>query len=171
MNMDPVHGQLLANLPRDIPAPRGLEPLPDKGLAHWHVRLIRTGWLARIPKQSQMGLAASENLCYQSACFQRAAPSGHVPLLHSVSEPSAGMPRGALLVEDIVGTPASEPHHLAPIMQALAAIHAQARYLNHAAGPPASARAVKVRMADLEKLRCSHPPLDLAHAKLYTSTT
>ena len=174
MNMDPVCSQLLANLPRDIPAPRGLEPLPDKGLAHWHVRLIGTGWLARIPKQSQMDLAALENLRYQSACFQRAAPSGHVPLLHSVIEPSAGMPRGALLVEEIVGTPASEPHHLAPIMQALAAIHAlpvpvpeerepllnernplaglvalidaQARHLDHAAVPPASARAVKARL-------------------------
>ena len=237
MNMDPVYRQLLANLPCGVPAPRGLEPLPDKGLAHWHVQLTGTGWLARIPKQSQMDLAASENLRYQSACFQRAAPSEHVPLLHSVIEPSAGMPRGALLVEEIVGTPASEPHHLAPIMQALAAIHAlpvplpeertpllnernplaglvalidaQARHLDHADVPPASARAVKARLADLaqrmapavmacpqrlitfdahpgnflitpsgqavlvdlEKLRYSYPPLDLAHATLYTSTT
>ncbi|MDG5977284.1 hypothetical protein H010_18635 [Hydrogenophaga taeniospiralis CCUG 15921] len=195
------------------------------------------GLLARIPKQSQMDLAASANLRYQCVCFQRAAPSGHVPWLHSVIEPSDGMPRGALLVEEIVGMPASEPRHLAPIMQALAAIHAlpvpvpqdcapllnepdplagivalidaQARHLDHPTVPAASARAVKARLADLtqrmvpvvmdcpqrlitfdahpgnflitpsgkavlvdlEKLRYSYPPLDLAHATLYTSTT
>jgi hypothetical protein len=237
MNMDRISRGLLANLPNDTPPHRGLEPLPDKGLAHWHVRLVGTGWLARIPKQSQMDLAALDNLRYQSACFQRAAPSGHVPLLHRVIAPSAGLPRGALLVEEIIGAPASGPRHLAPIMQALAAIHAlplplpedrapllnernplaglialinaQARHLDHAAVPPASARAVKARLADLaqrmapavqacpqrlitfdahpgnflitptgqavlvdlEKLRYSYPPLDLAHATLYTSTT
>ena len=42
-----------------------LEPLKAKGLAHDHVRLVGTGWLARIPKQSQMQLGAQENLIYQ----------------------------------------------------------------------------------------------------------
>lgn len=237
MPLDHLSALLRPHVPEPTNGAFGLERLPDKGLAHWHVRLIGTGLLARIPKQSQMDLAATDNLRYQSACFQRAAPSTHVPRLHSVIEPSDALPRGALLVEEITGTPASEPAHIAAIMQALAAIHAlpvprpqdraplldepdplvgllalieaQARYLDHGAVPPASALALKRRLeglfnrmapvvnpcpkrlitfdahpgnflitrdgqavlVDLEKLRYSHPPLDLAHATLYTSTT
>ncbi len=237
MQLDLLAGLLDRHLSDRIRRPLRLEALPDKGLAHWHVRLEGAGLLARIPKQSQMDLAASANLRYQSVCFQRAAPSGHVPWMHSVIEPSGVMPRGALLVEEIVGMPAGEPRHLAAIVQALAAIHAlpvplsqdrapllnepdplaglvalidaQARYLDHPAAPAASARAVQARLAgltqrmapavracpqrlitfdahpgnflitpsgkavlvDLEKLRYSYPPLDLAHATLYTSTT
>jgi hypothetical protein len=97
--------------------------LPDKGLAHDHVRLVGSGWLARVPKQSQMGLDAAHNLAYQRACFERAAPSGHTPALHGVLPPSAHLPRGALLVQEIVGRPAHLPHDLPAIVNALAAIH------------------------------------------------
>ncbi|AMM26335.1 hypothetical protein [Variovorax sp. PAMC 28711] len=100
------------------------EPMADKGLAHWHFRLPGTGWLARVPKQSQMDLSADENLAYQSACFLRAAPSGHTPKLLGVLPPSAHLPRGAFLVEEIVGRPARLPADLPAIMDALAAIHA-----------------------------------------------
>ena len=90
--------------------------MADKGLAHWHFRLPGTGWIARVPKQSQMNLPAEANLAYQSACFVRAAPSGHTPKLLGVLSPSEHLPRGALLVEEIVGRPArlparSERHH------------------------------------------------------------
>ena len=105
-------------------AERPPEPLPDKGLAHWHVRLPGSGLLARVPKQSQMNLPAAANLQYQAACFARAAPSGHVPRLHCVLPPSANLPRGALLVEEIMGQPARLPHDLPALVQALAAIHA-----------------------------------------------
>lgn len=237
MPFDHLPALLEPHLPAHLRGPVDLEPLPDKGLAHWHVRLKGTGLLARIPKQSQMALAAADNLAYQSACFRRAAPSGHVPLLHAVVPPSALLPRGALLVEEIVGVPASRPVHLGAIVRALAAIHAlpvppapdraplldepdplaglialieaQARYLEHPAVPAGSARLLKHRLqglstrmaplvsacpkrlitfdahpgnflitptgkavlVDLEKLRYSLPPLDLAHASLYTSTT
>jgi hypothetical protein len=215
-----------------------LERLPDKGLAHDHVRLVGRGLLARVPKQSQMGLAAEANLAYQAACFERAAASGHAPRLAGCIDPWPGTPlaRGALLVEEIVGVPAALPHALPALVQALAAIHrlplpapdarpplldepdalaalareidVQAAHLPAArldaaalaqvervrarwrglvdqpARPPrrlitfdahpgnflvrADGRAVIV---DLEKARYSHPPLDLAHATLYTSTT
>ncbi len=217
--------------------PIDLAPLADKGLAHWHVRLIGTGLLARIPKQSQMNLGAVDNLVYEAACFERTQVCGHVPQLARVIEPSPGLPWGALLVEEINGCPASKPAHIAPIMQALAAIHtlpvpapeqrrpllneknpmlgllalvrAQAVYLDHPALSEASRRVIKTRLealartlphradalaqrlisfdahpgnflitatgkavlVDLEKLRYSYPPLDLAHATLYTSTT
>ena len=101
-----------------------LVPLPDKGLAHDHVHLLGTGWLARIPKQSQLGLTAQDNLNYQRACFERAAASGHTPALHSVLPPSGGLPRGALLVQAIDGCSARLPHDLPALAAALAALHA-----------------------------------------------
>lgn len=254
---DPLLRALRAALAAAAPPPRldvhalRLERLPDKGLAHDHVRLVGHGLLARVPKQSQMGLAAEANLAYQSACFERAAPSGHAPRLFGRLQPTApGTPleRGALLVEEIIGAPAALPADLPMLVDALAAIHrqplppaaaraplldepdalamlereidAQARHLDAAALTPAVRRDIeRVRarwqrvvaqparppqrlitfdahpgnflvtqyaattattaatttrravIVDLEKARYSHPPLDLAHATLYTSTT
>ncbi|MEJ7688525.1 MAG: phosphotransferase [Variovorax sp.] len=71
-----------------------------------------------------MDLPAEANLAYQSACFTRAAESGHTPQLLGVLAPSDRLPRGALLVEEIVGRPARLPADLNAIMNALAAIHA-----------------------------------------------
>ncbi len=75
-----------------------LEPLPDKGLAHDHVRLMGTGLLAGIPKQSQHGLDDVASLKYQAACVQRASVGGHAPQLHSLVSRSRWLPRGALPV-------------------------------------------------------------------------
>jgi hypothetical protein len=218
------------------PAHGGLEMLSDKGLAHHHVRLLGTGLLARLPKQSQMGLPASENLAYEASCFQRAAASGHVPRLGATLAPSAALPRGGLLVEEVVGRAARLPQDLGAIAAALAALHSlpppepalrpplqdaadplrtlqqeidhQAVHLASAGLEPAAwAQIERVRqqlhrccvrserparrliafdahpgnfllresgraiLVDLEKARYSYPPLDLAHATLYTSTT
>ncbi len=214
----------------------GLEPFADTGLAHDHVRLAGTGWIARVPKQSQMRLAAGDNLAYQAACFRRASASGHAPRLGGVLEPSAWLPRGALIVEEISGRPARLPGDLPAIATALAQIHAlpvpgpasrpplrddpdplaalhaeieeQAAHLDAAGLPAPVRRAIDAERAafiaavrrpdrpdkrlisfdahpgnfivradghavlvDLEKARYSFPPLDLAHATLYTSTT
>ena len=105
-------------------ADQPLVPLPDKGLAHDHVQLAGTGWLARIPKQSQLGLNAQDNLDYQRACFKRAAAGGHTPVLQGVLPPSEHLPRGALLVQAIVGRPARLPDDLPALAAALAALHA-----------------------------------------------
>lgn len=99
-------------------------PLPDTGLAHWHVRLGRSGWLARIPKQSQMGWSATRNLAYQSTCFQRAQDSGHTPAWRATLASRAGLPRGALIVEAVDGRPARLPDDLPAIVDALAALQA-----------------------------------------------
>lgn len=147
-----------------MPCP-AMETLPDKGLAHWHVRLRGTGLLARIPKQCRMELAALDNLRYQSACFRRAAASGHVPMLEGVVNPSGLLPRGALLVEEILGTTACEPGHLEPIVRALAAIHAlplplpqdRAPLLNEPdplAGLTALIEHVQNRVNDCLSMRC-----------------
>ena len=103
-----------------------LERLKDKGLAHDHVRLCGTGVLARIPKQSQLQLGAQDNLTYQRACFKRASAAGHAPQLHGVLPTSAHLPRGALLVEEIIGRNAVLPSDLGLIVQALTSIHALA---------------------------------------------
>ena len=100
-----------------------LEHLRDKGLAHDHVRLVGSGLLARVPKQSQMGLGAVENLTYQRACFERAAAGGHAPAWHGELMPSTDLPRGALLVQEISGRPAQLPADLGAIAAALAALH------------------------------------------------
>lgn len=101
-----------------------LHPLPDTGLAHDHVRIGDTGSLARVPKQSQLGLAAAENLDYQAACFARASASGHVPHLHEKLSPDAALPMGALIVDLIDGRPLSLPGDLEAMAACLAAIHA-----------------------------------------------
>jgi hypothetical protein len=237
---DPLHHAVLDGLRRALHDARSplagaaLTLLTDKGLAHHHARLAGSGVLARIPKQSQMGLAAPAALEYEAACFERAAASGHVPRLHGVLPPSAALPRGALLVDEVMGRPARLPHDLPAIAQALAAIHSlalpaerapllddadplaalqgeidrQAEHLDAAALDPAVRAGIeRVRadfaaccarparpprrliafdghpgnflvrddgralLVDIEKARYSHPPLDLAHATLYTSTT
>jgi len=104
-------------------AAASLELLPDKGLAHDHVRLRGTGVLARIPKQSQLGLGPLANLEYQRACFERAATSGHTPRLEGWLLPTAALPRGGLLVEEIEGPSATLPMDLAAIARALAQLH------------------------------------------------
>lgn len=100
-----------------------LERLRDKGLAHDHVRLVGTGVLARIPKQSQLQLGALDNLAYQAACFERASATRHAPRLLGQLRPSEYLPRGALLVEEVVGRSAVLPGDLGAIMRALAALH------------------------------------------------
>lgn len=108
-----------------LPGAQGaVEPLPDTGLAHRHLRLVGTGWLARVPKQSQMGLQAEAHLAYEAACFERAAGSGHSPRLHAVLPPSPGLPRGALLVEEVPGRPLQLPADLTALATALAGLHA-----------------------------------------------
>jgi hypothetical protein len=162
-----------------------LELLPDSGLAHTHVRLGGHGALARIPKQSQIGLAPAANLAYQAACFERAARSGHTPALLGVLAPSAALPRGALIVEEIIGRAARLPHDTTAIMTALARIHqlplpaqdarapltsaadplrdllaeieAQAGHLDAAQIDPGARRCID---AEIERLRslCAQPP-------------
>ncbi|MGV3572876.1 MAG: phosphotransferase [Ramlibacter sp.] len=168
-----------------------LAPLPDKGLAHHHVRLEGTGLLARIPKQSQLGLPPAANLAHQQACFERAAAGGHAPRLSGALPVSTRLPRGALLVEEIAGGPALLPRALGAIARSLAALHAlplppvhlrapiaspadplrelveeiveQARHLPAARLAPEAAALLEQELAALQQLvrRGGRPPLHL----------
>ncbi len=111
-----------------------LEPMPDKGLAHHHVRLVGTGALARIPKQSQLGLGAAANLAYQRACFERASASGCTPRYLGCLPASGNLPRGALLVQEIAGRGVLLPADLQGMARTLASLHTLAL-------PPVPARA------------------------------
>ncbi len=111
-----------------------LAKLTDKGLAHDHLRLVGSGLLLRIPKQSQRGYAPADNLRYQAACFQRVSRSGHGPVLHGLLEPREGLPFGALLVEEIAGRPPKLPEELPALAACMARIHALPL-------PPVAARA------------------------------
>lgn len=101
-----------------------LEILPDKGLAHHHVRIVGSGVIARIPKQSQLNLSAQDNLFYQAAAFERASRGGHAPRLIDILLPDPSLPRGALLVQEIIGTTPDLPADLGAISRAMASFHA-----------------------------------------------
>ena len=105
-------------VPRDA-----LEPMPEKGLAHDHIVIKGTGALLRVPRQSQFGLPARENLDYQLAGFARGAAGGHAPRLHGAIEPSPAVPMGAVIVDCIEGDPARLPQDLPAIADCLASIH------------------------------------------------
>jgi thiamine kinase-like enzyme len=100
-----------------------LKRMEDTGLAHDHVRLQGSGWLLRLPKQSQMNLDGDKHLIYEAACFERAAPSDYTPAFADSLPCSDDLPRGALVVQAIEGRIARLPDDLPDIMSALAAIH------------------------------------------------
>lgn len=107
----------------DPVSPEDLQPLPPAGVAHDHVLIGSTGRIVRVPRLSQTGRSAADNLRYQAACFARAEPSGATPRLHGTLSPSQCLPMGALVSDAIAGRPVKLPDDLAAIAECLAAIH------------------------------------------------
>jgi thiamine kinase-like enzyme len=123
---DSLREALMAQWPEGASWPAiKMMPLKSKGLAHDHLRLLGTGWLARIPKQSQMQLKALDNLIYQQACFDRASAAGHAPHCKRMIQPCTGLPRGALIVKEIEGRSAALPQDLQLMARSMAALHRQ----------------------------------------------
>lgn len=109
--------------------PAALEKLPQKGIAHIHFRVHGFDFdghrpLLRVPKLSQFALSPKNNLIHQAACFSRAADSGHCPRLHDVLPPSAELPMGVLIVDEIAGVPIDPSQHMSAVAQCLAQVHA-----------------------------------------------
>ena len=125
MSADPA--ALLAGLRRldgfDDIAADALEPMRVKGLVHEHIRIRGRGLVLRVPRYSQFGFAPGDNLAYQTACFQRAAPSRATPGLRGVIPPGDGIAWGALVVDEIVGRSPVLPGDLDSMAECLAAIH------------------------------------------------
>lgn len=104
--------------------PADLQPMRVSGLAHDHVSIRGRAALLRVPKQSQFGLDAARNLAYQAACFERVSRSNHAPALRGVIAPSAEIPMGALVVEQIFGRPPRLPGDLPLLADCMARVHA-----------------------------------------------
>lgn len=77
--------------------------LSTKGISHDHWRIGETGLVLRIPRMNQWGMEPQEALNYQKTAFQRAAASGHAPDCVETLPPTLALPRGALIVEEIIG--------------------------------------------------------------------
>lgn len=102
-----------------------LKPLPTKGIAHHHVRIGASGYIARVPRPVQFAADAGPDayIRYQAASFARAAPSGRVPRLVAAIMPASDLPLGALVIEEIAGRPPRLPEELPLIAECLARIH------------------------------------------------
>jgi aminoglycoside phosphotransferase (APT) family kinase protein len=126
----------LAEIPRyaDV-TPGDLHPMRVKGLHHAHVLIGGTDAILRIPRLSSFGFAPADNLVYQAACFDRAAPSRHVPALLGILPPQAGIPWGALIVSRVDGGTPPVPAGMGAIAQALAALHGLRVPSQHARPP------------------------------------
>lgn len=103
--------------------PDDLQPLSDKGLAHAHWRVRDRGLMLRVPRPRKNGRPAADQLAYQAAAFERAAPSGRTPRLHGIVPPSPNLPQGALIVDDVAGRPPRLPAELSLLAETLAALH------------------------------------------------
>jgi hypothetical protein len=135
-----------------------MAPLKAKGLAHDHVRLLGTGWLARIPKQSQMQLGALENLRYQQACFERASAAGFAPHCLRVLQPCPSLPRGALIVQEIEGRNAQLPQDLPLMARSMAALHRLALPVEDACAPLLHAQDPLLAMWDEIHIQAQYLP-------------
>jgi hypothetical protein len=127
--LDALHDALIARADCRGVARADLEPLKVGGIAHAHIRVRGLAIdgapvLLRVPRLSQWGLEPAENLAYQQACFERAAPSGVTPRLFGILPITRGLPMGALLVEAIEGRKPRLPSEMAAIAESLARIHA-----------------------------------------------
>lgn len=94
------------------------------GVSHDHFRIADTGWILRAPKLSQLGLDPATQLAVQAAAFERGNASGATPKLKAILPVSEALPRGALIVEHIVGRLPSGPADLPALAHALALVHA-----------------------------------------------
>jgi len=112
-----------------LPATRNLraddvEPMTAKGVNHEHYRLGRTGLVLRVPRATPWAGDVRAQLANEAAAFARAEPAGVTPRFTAVLPCTPALPRGALVVEEIVGRLAELPRDLPAIARALARLHA-----------------------------------------------
>jgi hypothetical protein len=103
-----------------------VEPMTAKGVNHDHYRLGRTGLVLRVPRATPWAGDAQAQLASEAAAFERAEPAGVTPRFTAVLPCTAELPRGALVVEEIVGRLPELPRDLPAIARALARLHSLA---------------------------------------------
>lgn len=112
-----------------------LSILSTKGISHDHWRIGQTGLVLRIPRMNQWGMAPQAALNYQQTAFQRAAGSGHVPNCIEILSPTLALPRGALVVEEVIGRAPRLPEELGAIADSLAALHSMPMHTEQSFAP------------------------------------
>src|ERR1700730_9641694 len=98
-------------------------PMTAKGVNHDHYRLGGAGLVLRVPRATPWAGDAAAQLAGEATAFQRAEPAGVTPRLIAALPPTAELPRGALVVEEIVGRLPRLPRDLPAIADALARLH------------------------------------------------
>ena len=104
--------------------PDAVAPMTAKGVNHDQYRLGRLGLVLRVPRATPWAGDADAQLASEAAAFERAEPSGVTPRFTAMLPISSAPPRGALVVEEIVGRLAQLPRDLPAIARALARLHA-----------------------------------------------
>ena len=99
-------------------------PMTAKGVNHDHYRLGATGLVLREPRATPWAGNAAAQLASEAAAFERAEPAGVTPRFTAALPLSPALPRGALVVEEIVGRLPQLPRDLPAIARALARLHA-----------------------------------------------
>jgi len=98
-------------------------PMTAKGVNHDHYRLAGTGLVLRVPRATPWAGDAQAQLASEAAAFERAEPAGVTPRFIAAFPPTPAMPRGALVVEEIVGRQPRLPQDLPAIAETLARLH------------------------------------------------
>jgi len=98
-------------------------PMTAKGVNHDHYRLPETGFVLRVPRATPWAGDATAQLASEAAAFERAEPAGVTPRFIAALPLAPKLPRGALVVEEIVGRQPRLPDDLPAIAQALARLH------------------------------------------------
>jgi hypothetical protein len=99
-------------------------PMTAKGVNHDHLRIEGRGLILRVPRVVPWIPDAAAQLAGEAAAFRRAESAGVTPKLVAMLPPSSPLPRGALLVEEIIGRAPQLPADLPAIASALAGLHA-----------------------------------------------
>jgi aminoglycoside phosphotransferase (APT) family kinase protein len=99
-------------------------PMTAKGVNHDHYRLGATGLVLRVPRATPWAGDADAQLASEAAAFERAEPVGVTPRFSGALSRSPALPRGALVVEEIVGRLPRLPSDLPAIARSLARLHA-----------------------------------------------
>lgn len=105
--------------------PDDVAAMTAKGVNHDHYRLGRLGLVLRVPRATPWAGDAEAQLVSEAAAFERAEPAGVTPRFAAMLPISSALPRGALVVEEIVGRLAQLPRDLPAIARALARLHAR----------------------------------------------
>ncbi len=121
--LDQLHRALVTLAGFADVAVAALQPLAHQGVAHDHIRIGGLKALMRVPRLSQFRLEPRANLAYQAQCFARAEASQRTPHLIAIIQPGRGVEHGALIVEEIEGSPPLLPSDLQALAETFAVVH------------------------------------------------